>query len=98
MGMQGMSFVTEGATLAEGVRVRLPLRAQAVLETVQSSGGGMLAVEEAAILPGRDALAQLGFYVEPTSAIVWKAMSDMLPQLGDPIAVVLTGSGHKARI
>ncbi len=97
MGMMGLSFVTEGATLAEGVRVRSPLRARAVIDAVQDSGGRMLAIDESDILPGRDALARLGFYVEPTSAIVWRAMEQTLPSLPDPVVAILTGSGFKYR-
>lgn len=97
MGMMGLSFVTEGATVAEGVRVRSPLRARAVVDAVRDSGGRVLAVDEAAILPGRDALARLGFYVEPTSALVWRALEQLLVQLGDPVVAVLTGSGYKVR-
>ena len=58
----------------------------------------MLAVDEAAILPGRDALAHLGFYVEPTSALIWQALRQMLPELADPVVAVLTGAGYKVRI
>jgi threonine synthase len=87
--------VTEGQTLAEGVRVLDPLRREAVLRAVKVSGGAFVAVDEPHILPGRDALAQRGLYVEPTSAIVWRALEEMLPSLPDPVVVVLTGSGYK---
>ena len=98
MGMLGLSFVTEGATVAEGVRVRSPLRARAVVDAVNHRNGRFLAVDEAAILPGRDALARLGFYVEPTSALVWQGLRDLLPALADPVVAILTGSGYKTRI
>ncbi len=98
MGLMGLSFVTEGATVAEGVRVRSPLRAEAVLQNTRDSGGCLLAVDETAILPGRDALARLGFYVEPTSALVWQAVRQMLSELADPVVAVLTGAGYKVRI
>lgn len=97
MGMMGLNFVTEGATVAEGVLTRSPLRARAVVDAVQQSGGRLLAVDESSILPGRDALARLGFYVEPTSALVWRALEQMLPTLADPTVAVLTGSGYKVR-
>ncbi len=96
MGMMGLTFVTEGATIAEGVRVRSPLRAKAVIDAVRETGGRMLSVDEAAILPGRDALARLGFYVEPSSALVWQALLDLAGQMAQPVVVVLTGSGYKA--
>jgi threonine synthase len=95
MGAPGLGFVTEGETVAEGVRVRVPLRASRVLQAVTKSAGRFVAVPEARILPGRDSLARLGFYVEPTSALVWAALEDGLSQLPEPVVVVLTGSGYK---
>ncbi len=95
VGLNGLSLVTEGATVAEGVRVRSPLRLQSVIEAVRASGGRFLAVDEGDILPGRDSLARLGFYVEPTSALTWKALQESLAQLPDPVVVILTGSGYK---
>ncbi len=95
VGLQGLDLVTEGPTIAEGVRVRTPLRAEAVLRLTRLSGGRITVVAEERILPGRDALAQLGFYVEPTSAVVWDALLETLPDLRDPVVVILTGSGYK---
>ena len=98
MGMIGLNFVTEGATIAEGVRTRTPLRAEAVVKITRESGGRFTSVDEAFILSGRDALAKLGFYVEPTSALVWRALEELLPELSDPVVAILTGSGYKVRI
>jgi threonine synthase len=98
MGLVGLNFVTEGTTLAEGVRVLNPLRANAVLKMSDESKGRFVAVDEEFILPGRDALARLGFYVEPTSAVVWQALKETISELSDPIVVILTGSGYKVRI
>lgn len=95
-GPDGLSWASEGQTLAEGVRVRHPLRGDAVLQTVRQSGGLMLAVDEPDIPPAHQALAQMGLFVEPTSAIVWKALEQVREQLVDPVVVVLTGSGLKA--
>ncbi len=93
-----MAEVELRPTLAEGVQNSNPLRAEAVVGLVQSSGGCMVAVEENRILAGRDALARLGFYVEPTSAVVWQALQETLDGLPDPVVAILTGSGYKARI
>ena len=95
-GGAGLDWVAEGETLAEGVRVRHPLRGDAVLKLVGDTNGQMIAVEEAEIQPGRSALARLGFYVEPTSAIVWDALTQLRDQLVDPVVVILTGSGLKS--
>lgn len=96
-GMAGMGWVTEGNTLAEGVRIKHPMRGDAVLKMVVDSGGSFVVVDEAEILPGRDQLARQGLYVEPTSAIVWNALEQVIGQIPDPVAVVLTGSGFKYR-
>jgi threonine synthase len=103
MGIIGLNFVTDGlasagrspATLAEGVRVRTPLRAEAVVKITHESGGRFVTVDEGYILSGRDALARLGFYVEPTSALVWQALNETLPELSGPVVAILTGSGYK---
>lgn len=94
-GSAGSRLVDENHTLAEGVRVRHPLRGDAVLRAVEASNGSMCIADESEILPGRDALARLGFYVEPTSAIVWSALAQTIQDLPDPLVVFLTGSGYK---
>jgi threonine synthase len=96
MGAAGLAWMTEGETLAEGVRVKQPVRGDALMRAIQESGGAVLAVEEEEILPGRDKLAAMGLFVEPTSAIVWSALEQVAAQLPEPIVVVLTGSGLKA--
>lgn len=85
----------ESSTVAEGVRVADPLRKAEVVETVLHSGGSFQSVHEAEIISGRDELAQRGFYVEPTSALVWEALVTELPILPDPVVAILTGSGYK---
>jgi threonine synthase len=96
-GVLGLGFVTEAPTVAEGVRIRSPLRMEAVVRSVADTGGRFLAVAEPEILAGRDSLARLGFYVEPTSALVWAALQASLSALPDPVVLVLTGSGYKWR-
>lgn len=95
-GAAGLGWTTEGQTLAEGVRVSLPLRGDAVLQAVESSGGQFIAVDEEEILPGRDQLARRGFYVEPTSAIVWNALAQVVGRVPEPLVVFLTGCGLKS--
>jgi threonine synthase len=94
-GLEGLGWVTEGETLAEGVRVRNPLRGDAVIQAVESSAGFFTAVEEQDILAGRDQLASRGFYVEATSAIVWNALAQLGESAPEPTVVILTGSGFK---
>lgn len=96
MGAAGLAWMTEGQTLAEGVRIRVPVRGDELLSVVSESGGQFVAVEEEEILVGRDALAQMGFYVEPTSAIVWSALEQVSAESPEPIVVLLSGSGLKS--
>jgi len=94
-GIAAYGWVTEGETLAEGVRVYQPLRGDAVMQIVEKSQGTFLAVDEEEIIPGRDQLASQGFYVEPTSAMVWSAVRQLPPDTPEPMVVILTGSGLK---
>jgi len=97
-GLDGLGFVAEGETAAEGIRILQPVRGDAALQAVAESQGDILAVDEEAIAAGRAALAHLGLYVEPTSAVVWPGLLEILKRaaIEDTIVVVLTGSGLKA--
>lgn len=95
-GAAGLTWISEGQTQAEGIRILQPLRGDAVLRAVEESGGTMLVVEEDEISQGRDALGGQGLYVEPTSAVVWPAVQQILADRPDPVVAILTGSGLKA--
>jgi threonine synthase len=95
-GRDGLAWVTEGETAAEGVRVVRPLRGDAVLAAIAESGGDVLAFEDAEILAGHNALARMGFYVEATAALVWPALKQVLKaETAGTVIAVLTGSGLK---
>ncbi len=94
-GQAGLAWVAEGPTLAEGIRVRNPLRGDAVLRLLAENSGLILAVDEEEILPGRDLLARQGLYVEPTSAVVVGAINQIIGKTPEPLVAVLTGSGLK---
>ena len=87
--------MAEANTLAEGIRVQHPVRGDALLKLVDAGRVVLTAVDEDVILPGRDELARRGFYVEPTSAVVWGALAQLENRLLDPTVVILTGSGLK---
>lgn len=96
-GAAGLAWVTEGETLAEGVRLKHPVRGDLVLQAVEASQGFFVAVEEDDILPGRDHLALKGLYVEPTSALVWDGLKQVVGRVPEPIVAILSGSGYKFR-
>lgn len=97
-GLDGLAFVTEGETAAEGIRISQPVRGDAVLSAIEESSGDIATVDEAQIQAGQSELARLGFYVEPTSAVAWAALTQILDQARpeDAVVVMLTGSGFKA--
>jgi len=82
-------------TLAEGVNIQNPVRGSEVIKKIKSSGGRIYSVAEQTILPGLENLAHLGFYIEPTSAIVWPILAQHIDDSPDPLVVILTGSGFK---
>jgi len=95
-GLTGLGWVQEQETLAEGIRILRPVRGDAVLAAVESSSGTFVAVSEIEIRRGVSELARRGFYVEPTSAVVWPALTSLAASLPGPIAAILTGSGMKS--
>jgi threonine synthase len=97
-GERGIQQVNEGQTLAEGVRIRHPLRMNPLLQVVAASGGRFCVIREENILSGQSQLALRGMYVEPTSAIVWDALEQVVGDVPEPIVMILTGSGLKAVI
>ncbi|GEM_PF-9151 len=87
----------EGETIAEGIRIADPVRAEQVLNAIRGSKGDILAVEERDILTGLLDLARHGILAEPTSAVVWAAVKQYALVLPRNAMVVLsiTGSGLK---
>jgi threonine synthase len=67
-----------------------------MLRAIEESHGTIIAVDEPTIARGEAELARRGFFVEPTSAVVWGALEATLRSLPDPVVAVLTGSGLKS--
>lgn len=99
-GLEQPIQVEKRPTMAEGIASALPVKGDAILRVVRSSGGCIITVNEEEILQGLKSLAQVGFYVEPTSAVVPAAVLKLRRQgvlAADEIPVMeLTGSGLKA--
>ncbi len=55
-------------TVAEGIAIAKPMRGTQVLQAILSTGGSIILAPEEEIMPVHAQLAQLGFYVEPTTA------------------------------
>ena len=87
-------------TLAEGIACIRPIRGKEILKIAQLTQGGFEIVSEEEIIEGWKFLSHQGIYVEPTSAVVLKAI-DRLRAKGllssqESIVLILTGIGLKA--
>jgi threonine synthase len=87
-------------SVAEGIQVADPPRADEILGAIDRSGGTALAVDDPAIVSKVNELARGGLLVEPTSAVAFvgldRARADGLIAQDEDVVVVSTGSGLKA--
>ena len=87
-------------TLAEGIALVQPARHRELLQALRSCDGRAVAVSEADIEEGVRALGRQGFFVEPTSAVVWKGLTKLHAEEpfahGSTIVTILSGHGLKA--
>ncbi|MFC7224448.1 pyridoxal-phosphate dependent enzyme [Halalkalicoccus sp. GCM10025322] len=86
--------------LADGVRIREPVREGEIAEAIEETDGDAIAVPAADTERELDRLHRAGFFVEPTSALAPAALreyraSGVLDADAD-VVVPLTGSGLKA--
>lgn len=95
-------------TVAEGIAITAPPRAEQILAAVRASGGTILTVDDDAVIAGRHLLAEReGLFVEPTAAVCygaaataagrsgpdWQLARDLLAN-GD-VVIPLCGAGLK---
>jgi threonine synthase len=73
-------------TVAEGIAIPAPPRGAQILAAVRESGGCVVAVPEAAIVPAGRELARRGLLVEPTAALVWAAALLLRGRLEVPVS------------
>ncbi|MCK2242890.1 MULTISPECIES: threonine synthase [unclassified Crossiella] len=74
-GTPGPATITPIPTKAEGIAIAEPARGEAILAAVADTGGTILGVTDDQVLKARAELAAAGFYVEPTSAVCWAAIT-----------------------
>jgi threonine synthase len=86
-----------GRTIADGVNISNPVRGKRLLHVVSESRGRVMAIQDHAISEGQRKLAKLGFYVEPTSALVCAALKELIAEIheDDLVLLPLTGNGLK---
>jgi len=81
-------------SLAEGIALARPIRDREILQAIRETGGDAVAVSDEEIRAGQRALARIGLYVEPTSAVVAAAL--LRCRLPGVVVGALTGSGLKS--
>jgi threonine synthase len=90
-------------TVAGGIAVSTPPRGAQTVETVRSTGGSAVAVEEESIVRWQRAMARdEGLFMEPTSAAAFAGLESLVEQgvVGpeDAVLVPVTGFGLKDRV
>ena len=88
-------------TIAEGTAVKSPTRLQAMVQAVQETNGGSVAISEEEIVGACKRLARAGIFTEPSSALAWAGAKTLIESgqisQSDRTIVILTGSGLKAQ-
>ena len=88
-----------GQTLAEGAAIPRPVRDRRILQALRESGGTAVAVSEDEITTAQQAMAHLGYYIEPTSALAYAGYLRLTDRIGvgERVVLTLTGSGLKGK-
>jgi len=93
-------FTQTKKTIAEGVCLAKPSRGEMIMNVMKETDGGFEVVNERETREGIGTLAKQGIFVEPTSAVVVKALEKLTEKgvIGrdEKTVVVLSGSGLKA--
>lgn len=88
------------ASIAEGILIASPPRAEAVLSAVRNTGWAIVAVEEEAIRSAVLDLALRGVYAEPTAAVSAASLDNVLKALPNGtdgvVVAAVTATGLKA--
>jgi threonine synthase len=96
----GLPAAAPRPTIAEGTAIAQPIRLADCVAALRDSGGGAVLLSEEEIAAATRALAERGFYVEPTCAQAAAAFARLRAAgaIGpaETAVVVLTGSGLKA--
>jgi threonine synthase len=85
-------------SIADGLAITQPVRWKHILQAITESGGFCVKVAEECILPAQRSLAEHGFFVEPTSAVVIAALKEINKTIerNQSVVISLTGSGLKS--
>ena len=85
-----------GDTIAEGIAIAQPARAEQMLKAIRDTGGNIITVTDDETMIALKKMAHMGFYIEPTSATALAAMSHYQKEDYERVVIPLTGHGLKA--
>lgn len=98
-GNEDVDEVENLGTLAEGIAIAYPKRGKQILKAIRETEGEVILAPEDKIIPAKDYLSKLGFYVEPTSAATFAGYihyAETHPIEGK-VVIPLCGSGLKSK-
>ena len=84
-------------TIAEGIAIAEPARAAQMRQCIGETEGDVLTVGDEETRRAQKRMAEMGFYIEPTSATAIAAYMKYPAQTDEIIVVPLTGHGLKAK-
>ena len=85
------------ATIAEGIAIAEPARAAQIVQCIDKTGGDILTVDDDETRNAQKLMAEMGFYIEPTSATAIAAFVKYPSQNDEIVVAPLTGHGLKAK-
>jgi threonine synthase len=85
--------ISKQATLAVGIAIAEPIRAHQIINAVRESKGHFITVNESEIIEALKYTAQMGYFIEPTSAATIAGLEKYL-QKKEHEKVVSLFSGH----
>ncbi len=99
-GFDDVQPLAAGRTVAEGIRITDPPRGRQILQALRESEGTVLTVTDREVVRAQRAMARLGLFIEPTSAVAVAGLRKLDKMLDDEDVTVmpLTGSGLKAPV
>ncbi len=86
-------------TIAEGIAIAAPPRAEQILTAIRAMRGAILTVDDVEVLAAQSDLARRGLDVEPTGAACWAAWRrhrQAYPTIVGQVVLPLCGAGAKA--
>ncbi len=88
-------YKTLKETIAEGIAVKNPRRANDILRAVKETNGDIITVKENEILDALYYTLRRGYYIEPTSAVTIAGFQKHHIRRNDVVVLPLTGHGLK---